>query len=50
MAAGDVVRRRSSTKAFAPTPVPDETLAELLRLMQVLCCEFLAAARPVDRR
>jgi hypothetical protein len=31
----DVVHRRRSTKAFAATPVPEETLAELLRRMQV---------------
>lgn len=35
MALGDVIRNRRSAKAFATTVIPNETLVEVLRLMQV---------------
>lgn len=34
MTIGDAIRGRKAVKVFAPTPVPDETLAEILRLTQ----------------
>lgn len=34
MTIGDAIRARIAVRAFEDTPVPDETLAEVLRLMQ----------------
>jgi nitroreductase len=38
MTFGDAIRARRATKAFASTPIPDATLAEILRLTQVSHC------------
>lgn len=47
MSLSDVIRGRKAIKAFASTPIPTETLAEILRLTQVQRATYYCSIVPI---